>query len=188
MKATTVFRFARKLLRPATWGNTLRAVQALFEDQIFPLAQLRRGERTLVHPTANLRCAHNIVLGDDVRIQPGVCLWASPGSRIVIGNGSGLGPGCMFFSSNHRYRLGERYIDQPWEERDIVVGANVWIGSGCIVTAGVRIGEGSVIAAGSVVTRDIPPFSVAAGVPARIMRQGGAAPGATVAAGQGRGA
>ncbi len=171
MKAATVVKFARNVLRPSTLGNTLRLIQALFEDQIFPLARLQRGERTLVHPTVNLRCAQNIELGDDVRIQPGVCLWASPGSRIVVGDGSGIGPGSLFFSSNHRYILGERYIEQPWEERDIVIARNVWVGSGCIVTAGVTIGEGSVVAAGSVVTRDIPPFSVAAGVPARVLRR-----------------
>lgn len=51
-------------------------------------------------------------------------------------------------------------------DRQIVIGDDVWIGFGAIVYSGVRIGEGSVVAAGSVVTHDVPPFAIVAGVPA----------------------
>jgi acetyltransferase-like isoleucine patch superfamily enzyme len=76
-------------------------------------------------------------------------------------------------------------------ERDITIGAGTWFGSGCwlnaiggtitvgdgcsfagdvTVTAGVSIGRGAVIAAGAVVTRDVPPYSLAVGIPARVVR------------------
>jgi acetyltransferase-like isoleucine patch superfamily enzyme len=54
--------------------------------------------------------------------------------------------------------------------RPVVLEDNVWLGMNCIVLKGVRIGNGSVVSAGSVVTRDIPPFSVAAGNPAQIVK------------------
>jgi maltose O-acetyltransferase len=55
--------------------------------------------------------------------------------------------------------------------KPIVIGNNVWLGGGAIVLAGVTIGENSVIGAGAVVTRDIPPNVVAAGNPARVIRE-----------------
>jgi acetyltransferase-like isoleucine patch superfamily enzyme len=52
----------------------------------------------------------------------------------------------------------------------VQIGSNVWIGSGCIILPGVTIGDDTVVAAGSIVTKDIPAGSVAAGVPARVIR------------------
>lgn len=51
----------------------------------------------------------------------------------------------------------------------VLIGRDVWIGASCVVLSGVSIGEGSVIGAGAVVTRDIPPFSIAVGNPARVI-------------------
>ena len=59
---------------------------------------------------------------------------------------------------------------QPWIEKDIVVGNDVWLGSNSVVLAGVTIGDGTVIAAGSVVTKDIPEYVIAGGVPAKIIK------------------
>ena len=71
------------------------------------------------------------------------------------------------FSSNHTVVPGLPYHKQPWREADIVIGRDVWVGAGSIIVAGVTIGDGTVVAAGSVVTRDLPPMSIAAGVPAK---------------------
>jgi acetyltransferase-like isoleucine patch superfamily enzyme len=57
---------------------------------------------------------------------------------------------------------------QPTEERPIVIEDDVWLGASAIVLGGVTIGQGSVVAAGSIVTRSLPPYSIARGVPARI--------------------
>lgn len=53
---------------------------------------------------------------------------------------------------------------------DIVIDSDVWIGTGAIILSGVHIGQGAVIAAGAVVTKDIPPYAIAGGVPAKIIR------------------
>ncbi|MFO7653424.1 MAG: acyltransferase [Candidatus Krumholzibacteriia bacterium] len=124
----------------------------------------------------NFKSPENVIIGVRVRIQPNVCLWASPNARIEIGDLSGIGPGTMIFSSNHAYRFGATYIEQPWVEKTVRIEKNVWVGAGCIITAGVTIGEGTVVAGGSVVTRDIPPFSLAAGVPCRVVRSADAPP------------
>lgn len=53
----------------------------------------------------------------------------------------------------------------------VVIGNDVWLGAGAIVLRGVRIGDGAVVAAGAVVTRDVPPYTIVGGVPARVLRQ-----------------
>jgi acetyltransferase-like isoleucine patch superfamily enzyme len=58
-------------------------------------------------------------------------------------------------------------ILQPFVEKDIVIGNDVWLGSNSVITSGVKIGDGSVIAAGSVVTKDIPEYVIAGGIPAK---------------------
>ena len=59
--------------------------------------------------------------------------------------------------------------DQPIESSPVIIEDNVWIGCRSIILKGVKIGRRSVIAAGSIVTKDIPPNSIAAGVPARVI-------------------
>lgn len=59
----------------------------------------------------------------------------------------------------------------PHSKGDIVVGNDVWIAHGCVVTSGVTIGSGSVVAANSTVVSDVPPYSVVAGNPARVVRK-----------------
>jgi acetyltransferase-like isoleucine patch superfamily enzyme len=73
------------------------------------------------------------------------------------------------FSSNHRTDLGIPMNLQPWEERDILVGNDVWIGANAVILAGVAVGDRAIVAAGAVVTRDVPPNTIVGGVPARII-------------------
>jgi acetyltransferase-like isoleucine patch superfamily enzyme len=65
--------------------------------------------------------------------------------------------------------IGSQRFPSPYIDEESVIEDDVWIGYGSIVLTGLTIGRGSVIAAGSVVTRDIPPYSIAAGVPARVI-------------------
>jgi acetyltransferase-like isoleucine patch superfamily enzyme len=65
--------------------------------------------------------------------------------------------------------IGSRRFPSPYLDEETVIEDDVWLGYGAIVLTGVTVGRGSVVAAGSVVTRDIPPYSIAAGVPAEIV-------------------
>jgi len=88
---------------------------------------------------------------------------------VTIGNQTTTGPQVMFLTGTHeigdsRNRLGKLII------KPVVVGSGVWFGARCTVLPGVTIGDGAVIAAGSIVTHDIPPDVLAAGVPAVVKR------------------
>jgi acetyltransferase-like isoleucine patch superfamily enzyme len=92
---------------------------------------------------------------------------------VEIGEHCMLANGCFVTDANHRFDDRERPI--TWQGFDTKgptrIGDNVWCGANVVVTSGVTIGERSVIGANSVVTRDIPPFTIAAGAPARPLRR-----------------
>jgi acetyltransferase-like isoleucine patch superfamily enzyme len=115
----------------------------------------------------------------------GVRLECWPGARIVIGNGTYLNRNteivaaqCVTIGRDCKIARDVIIMDTDQHElpgstlatRPVQIGDRVWIGSRAIVLKGVTIGSDAVVAAGSVVTRDVPPRTVVAGVPARIVR------------------
>ena len=82
-----------------------------------------------------------------------------------------FGPRVNVFSENHIFdRLDTPIKNQGVKKENTIIGNNVWIGANASIMAGVKVGNGCVIAAGSVVTKDIPDFSVVGGVPAKIIK------------------
>jgi len=131
-----------------------------------------------------------ISLGDGVIVSRSCVLQGKTGP-LTIGNRADIGCNCIFSSvsgieigqstliAGHCYIGGGRYrsdrmeipmMDQGmYSEGPVILGDDVWLGAGVIVLDGVRIGRGSIIGAGSVVTKEIPEYSVAVGVPARVI-------------------
>lgn len=115
-----------------------------------------------------------IWIGDDSLIGEYNVIRGQGGVR--IGNRVYTSPMVQLIAVNHVFDDATRpFIEQGITAQGIVVDDDVWIGSGAVVTDGVRIGAGAVVAAGAVVTRDVPARSVVAGVPARVIREIGAA-------------
>lgn len=96
----------------------------------------------------------------------------SQNSTITIGARTLIGPNCSFFAASHPLDPFLRNgTSGPELGAPITVGEDCWFGGGAIVLMGVKIGRGVTIGAGSVVTKDVPDFHVAAGNPARIIRR-----------------
>ncbi len=141
-----------------------------------------------------------ISVGDDTLIGPGVALSAgmvpgqecitypvvSIGNRCLIGKGSGIvghfsitigddvwtGHHVYITDQNHGYTdITIPIAQQSQPERAVTIGSRSWIGHGSVILPGVTIGEHVVIGANSVVTRDIPSYSVAVGSPAKVIRR-----------------
>ena len=132
-------------------------------------------------------------VGQHTLLEPHVWLTGPGSARILIGSGSFLniavvvaslelveiGHHCMFangcFITDSNHRFDDPAIPVPWQgftSRGATrIEDNVWCGANVVVTSGVTIGRRSVIGANSVVTSDIPPFSIAAGAPAKVLRQ-----------------
>lgn len=101
----------------------------------------------------NARCSLDggtagIVIGDDVRIATGVCIYAF----------------------NHGMAADTAIASQKVTSRGVTIGRDVWIGANACVTDGVTIGDHAVVGMGAVVTRDVPPWAVVGGSPARVLR------------------
>jgi len=118
-----------------------------------------------------------IEIGDDCSVNPFAILYGSP-KKLSIGNYVRIAAHTVIIPANHTYDDPARPIHlQGGMSRGITIEDDVWLGAGVTVLDGVRIGRGSVIGAGSVVTRDIEPYSVAVGVPARRIKRRGEPPG-----------
>jgi acetyltransferase-like isoleucine patch superfamily enzyme len=115
-------------------------------------------------------------IGPRANIGAGCVMYAS--TRLEIGADTMLAAQC--YVGGGRYQVFGRtdlpIAEQPEPRLGVVIEDDCWLGAGVIVVDGVRIGRGSVVAAGAVVTRDVEPYSVVAGVPARLVaRRNGAA-------------
>ncbi|NMD70174.1 acetyltransferase [Bacillus sp. DNRA2] len=115
----------------------------------------------------------NVYVGDNVSIGSD-CIFMSTVAKIKIGSNIMFGPHVFMITGDHRIDyLGKNMIDVkekeklPENDEDIVINDDVWIGANSIILKGVTIGEGSVIAAGSVVTKNVQPYSIVAGIPAK---------------------
>ena len=106
---------------------------------------------------------NNAFISDDTKINVR--------KKVSIGNGVMIGQGVLIYDHDHDYRKGHIAMHDNFLEREVQIGNDVWIGSGTIILKGANIGDRCVIGAGSVVTRDIPPYSLAAGNPCRVIRK-----------------
>jgi galactoside O-acetyltransferase len=96
---------------------------------------------------------------------------ASDGGEIRIGRDCLIGPNVVMRTTNHRYeRTDIPMYMQGHDAGSIVIEDNVWIGANVILLPNITIGSGAIVGAGSVVTKSVPTMTIAAGVPARIIK------------------
>jgi acetyltransferase-like isoleucine patch superfamily enzyme len=115
--------------------------------------ELKVGDNVDLGWDGNIAVGRRIEIGNNVRLAPGVYLLGYPGHPI---DAEARAAGAM---------------DTEDQVGDIILEDDVWLGSRSTVMAGVRIGRGTVVAAGSIVTRDLPPYVLAAGIPAVIKKR-----------------
>ena len=136
---------------------------------IVPFMSFHVGENSMIEDftTVNNNVG-NIFIGDFTLIGLSNTLIGP----VHIGNHAMFAQNVVLSGMNHSYQdisIASRY--QPCTTSTIVIEDEVWIGANAVITAGVTIGKHSVVAAGSVVTKDVPPYSVVVGNPARVIKQ-----------------
>lgn len=126
------------------------------------------GENTTVLPPLRCDYGKHMFVGKDVFINYNftvldVC-------RVTIGDRTLIGPNVSVYAAGHPIAPEDRAT--AWEYgAEVHIGEDVWIGGSCVILLGVTIGDGAVVGAGSVVTRDVPPNTIVAGNPARVLRE-----------------
>ncbi|MDR2613611.1 MAG: sugar O-acetyltransferase [Deltaproteobacteria bacterium] len=130
----------------------------------------RTGGQFLVEPPFWCDYGYNISIGEDFYSNHNLVILDC--AKVSFGAGVMVGPGCGFYSVNHPL---DPALRSTWVEYalPITVGDGVWFGGNVTVLPGVTIGDGAVVGAGSVVTRDVPAGTVAAGNPCRVIRPSG---------------
>lgn len=134
------------------------------------------GDNFSIHRNSIIECTgvisnlgESLSIGDNVGIAQ--CCFIQVRGEVVIGNNVIFGPGVSLFSENHNFADVTKFINQQGVSRKgITIEDGVWLASGVRVLDGVTIGKNSVVAAGSVVNKNIPPYSLYGGVPAKLIR------------------
>lgn len=126
------------------------AVLHVYNFRNLPHAGIKVGKNSLIGEYSIIRGQGGVTIGDRV--------YTSPFTQII--------------AVNHIFDDPDRpFVDQGITAEGIVIEDDVWLGAGAVITDGVRVGRGSVVAAGAVVTKDVPPHTVVAGVPAKVIKQ-----------------
>lgn len=127
------------------------------------------GKGVIYYPGVWIAPGRNAVFGDHIDFALDVLVETSGG--VSIGDRTLIGYGTKILSSNHVIppKPGRIY-GSGHDRKPIVIGKDVWIGANVLILAGRTIGDGAVVAAGSVVTKDVPPFTIVGGNPARVLR------------------
>ena len=131
---------------------------------------------------SNVRCSaltsdftyRNLTIGNDVYIGPHA-LFLCTESQIFIGNKVLFGPHVTIIGGDHRITDVGRFIydvldKHPEDDQDVHIEDDVWIGTNTTLLKGVTVGRGAVVAAGALVTKDVPPYAIVGGVPAKVLK------------------
>jgi len=134
------------------------------------------GEKFSIGENSRLLCqdpenGSRLEIGNNVAVNSGVSINADCGGEIKIGDNVLIGPDVVIRAANHKYDDCTKPIrEQGHDVGKIIIENDVWLGAKVIVLPNVLIGEGCVVGAGSVVNIDLPAYSLAVGVPVKVIR------------------
>ena len=159
----------QELVRTRGLIQRINAHDRTDEDGIHKLVQELMGTEQVPYIVPPFYCdyGNHISVGNNVFINYN-CTLLDVG-KITIGDNCMLAPGVAIYTAGHPLHPDSRNSGYEYG-MDVTIGDNVWIGGSVVITPGVHIGDCCVIGAGSVVTKDIPAWSLAAGNPCRVIR------------------
>lgn len=151
----------------------------LYKICVFPLIRSQLGgceDHAYIERGSSIIPYQNLYLGKNSSIGANATLYSTR-AKIVIGSDFMSGPGMTIITGDHRTDILGRTMrsvtdadKRPEDDADVVIENDVWVGANVTILKGVKIGTGSIVAAGSVVTKDVLPFSVVGGAPAKLIK------------------
>lgn len=187
-----IFKSNPRLKRMVDWliMNQVETRPRWFIRLLAPLYQ-HRGRHAIIHHSVRMdtppyrkfwlgdysvvesfACINNavgdVIIGDHTRIG----LHNTIIGPVTIGSHVNLAQGITITALNHNFDDSEKRIDQQGiSTKEVVLEDDIWVGANAVILPGVTIGKHAVVAAGAIVTKDVPPHSLVAGVPAKVIRQ-----------------
>lgn len=137
---------------------------------VFRLFFKKLGRNALIDYKTYFRYPSKIKVGENVSINRGCEFYPvllAEGGTITIGNNVAFGPNVKIFAGGHDYKT----VDLITTAAPVLICDDVWVGGNTTILQGTTLGRGVIIGAGSVVTRDIPPYSIAVGNPAKVIKK-----------------
>lgn len=131
---------------------------------------MHAGERTQFEHNVFIKITTNeakVYLGNDVFVGYGAEFDIT--EKLWVGNNTLIAPGCFITDHNHRHSSNEIIAAQGCECRPVRIGNDVWLGARSVILPGVTIGDGAIVGSNAVVTKDVDPMTIVAGVPARMI-------------------
>lgn len=147
-------------------------IHGLCRHGIFLGDDVTIGRGTMIRPSSYYGgdCGYGLVIGDNSSIGPYGYVGCS--GKIIIGSNVMIGPKCSLFAENHNFKRVDKIIkNQGVNSKGIIIEDDCWIGSNVIILDGVTVGRGSVIGAGTVLTKDVPAFSVVIDKKIKVVRR-----------------
>lgn len=158
------------------FDKTLNLLNKIFIVPFLKCSFCKHGKKITIGRSVKFFGIKNIELGNKVSIGYG-CLFMCTKAKISVGSNVMFGPKVTIITGGHIYdRIGtfmcdvKKTSEDIGYDKDVVFEGDNWIGSNTTILKGVHVGRGAVIGAGSVVTKDVPPYSVVGGVPAKIIK------------------
>ncbi len=154
----------------------LKNIALRIYKRIFPEYNLnaigKKGNGVIIASKSDL-ITKNLYLDDCVILQGHINFISNKG-KLFVKKYSVISAGCIVIPGAHKLKVGVPFYYSALyhigdNESDITINEDCWVGAGCILLPGINIGRGAVIGAGSVVTRNIPPYAVAVGSPAKVI-------------------
>lgn len=128
------------------------------------------GHNVHIYPGVRIFVPRGLTIGNNVSISSYVVITTA--GTVRIGNNVLIGYDAKILSANHRIPEGRGIIFGAGHDcKPVIIEDEVWIGANAVVLPGVRIGRGAVVAAGAVVTKDVAPFTIVGGIPAKLIRE-----------------
>ncbi len=128
------------------------------------------GKNNFIFAPFSFMCGENIFLGNNVNIGRDSFIQALPNQKVIIEDNCLIGASSIITAVYHSKREYAQIYNQNISGNDVIIKSGVWLAANVKVLPGVTINEGAVIGAGAVVTMDIPPYAVAAGIPAKVIK------------------
>ena len=186
------FKSNPRLKRMVDWliMNQVETRPRWFIRLLAPLYQ-HRGRHAIIHHSVRMDTPpyRKFWLGDYSVVESFACINNAVGDVIIgnhtriglhntiigpvtIGSHVNLAQGITITALNHNFDDSEKRIDQQGiSTKEVVLEDDIWVGANAVILPGVTIGKHAVVAAGAIVTKDVPPHSLVAGVPAKVIRQ-----------------